>query len=104
MSARAYRSWRRRDKARDQNRVAANLRRVQEVLDVHVALVERTGREPPKLKRNASLSSFGSSESEAHSCPTDTGRTKDFLGRTKDFPPCHNRYHHRHHRPWQRPC
>jgi len=39
MSARAYRSWRRRDKARDQNRVAANLRRVQEVLEVHVALI-----------------------------------------------------------------
>src|SRR5436190_20344455 len=45
----------------------------------------------PKVKKNVSLSSFGSSESEAHSCPTGSGRTKDFLGRTKDFPRCHNR-------------
>jgi hypothetical protein len=32
------------DKARDQNRVAANLRRVEDLLDVHIALVGHTGK------------------------------------------------------------
>jgi len=33
------------DKARDQNRAAANLRRVQSLVDIHIALVGHTGKD-----------------------------------------------------------
>jgi hypothetical protein len=41
------------DKARDQNRVAANLRRAQELLGVHVALVGHTGKDERRGARGS---------------------------------------------------
>lgn len=41
------------DKARDQNRVAANLRKVQELLDVHIALVGHTGKDETRGARGS---------------------------------------------------
>jgi len=41
------------DKARDQNRVAANLRRVQEVLGIHLALVGHTGKNETRGARGS---------------------------------------------------
>jgi 5S rRNA maturation endonuclease (ribonuclease M5) len=41
------------DKARDQNRVAANLRRVHELLDVHIALVGHTGKDESRGARGS---------------------------------------------------
>ncbi|MCK1620801.1 AAA family ATPase [Bradyrhizobium sp. 159] len=39
--------------AKDQNRVAANLRRVQELIDVHIACVGHTGKDPSKGARGS---------------------------------------------------
>ncbi|MGD5438078.1 AAA family ATPase, partial [Xanthomonas citri pv. citri] len=41
------------DKARDQNRVAANLRRVQELLGVHIALIGHTGKDETRGARGS---------------------------------------------------
>jgi hypothetical protein len=41
------------DKARDQNRVAANLRRLQQLLDVHLALVGHTGKDETRGARGS---------------------------------------------------
>ncbi|QHP69812.1 hypothetical protein EI171_22450 [Bradyrhizobium sp. LCT2] len=39
--------------AKDQNRVAANLRRVQELIDIHIACVGHTGKDPSKGARGS---------------------------------------------------
>jgi 5S rRNA maturation endonuclease (ribonuclease M5) len=41
------------DKAKDQNRAAANLRRVQELIDVHIALVGHTGKDETRGARGS---------------------------------------------------
>ena len=41
------------DKARDQNRVAANLRQVEEICDVHIALVGHTGKDESRGARGS---------------------------------------------------